>query len=427
MNSVTSLKHKIAKSILASLIMVSVLACFLSSCIITTETPTSSLTNGNYELTSKVENAANQELTLVSDIEVVTEIQTVTFTPETSPTLAPTATATFTLEPTETPTPVIDFEIPDAPSNADPVVWREQYIDGMLTNGYLRLKVEGGLVRTYWDSKMGTIIWDLGSERFGYNNEFKFTGEIVKDTYGKDWIVRKKLTQRYNTGNTIWDFYRLHKPGSDEIVMGVQCNEESSVISPRCGVVGQFVGVVTIDMVQYLVEDFDIMTEAEKGRLYANADNFNVEFLLIRVPKNNGYTEIKFPICPSDYCDTKIVNKKTLSPQGSYRITGLDLMNSMKVERMVYANFSLPLNIPIEELPVIIESINEEKELNKVAVHYFFNAFGQGGELLHNLLVKEFGIGVSYKNVNFDGTKVIFDLDKLVQEKIIMPASVYLY
>ena len=426
MNSVTSLKHKIGKSILASLIIVSVLACFLSSCIITTETPTSSLTNGNYELTSKVENAANQELTLVSDIEVVTEIQTVTFTPGTPPTLAPTATATFTLEPSATPTPVIDFEIPDAPSNADPFVWREQYIDGMLTNGYLRLKVKGGLVRIYWDSKLGTIIWDLGSEKFGYNNEFKFTGEIVKDTYGKDWIVRKKLTQRYNTGNSIWDFYRLHKTGSDEIVMGVQCNEENYFYS-TCGVVGQFVGVVTIDMVQFLVEDFDIMTEAEKGRLYANADNFNVEFLLIRVPKNNGYTEIKFPICPSDYCDTKIVSKKTLSPKGSYQISGLDLMNSMKVGGMVYANFGLLLNLSSENIASIIESINGEEDMNKLAVHYFFDAFGQGGELLHNLLVKEFGIGVSYKNVNFYGTKVIFDADKLVEEKIIMPASVYLY
>ncbi len=60
-----------------------------------TKTPTLSPTDVNYELTPTVQNPATQELTLVSETEVATEIPTITLTPE------PTATATEMPTPTE--------------------------------------------------------------------------------------------------------------------------------------------------------------------------------------------------------------------------------------------------------------------------------------------------------------------------------------
>ncbi len=129
MNISSLLIRKASHSLIAGLLIASM----LSSCILISETPTS--TEGvNYELTPTVENPATQELTLVSPTEVATEMPTITLTPE------PTATATETPEPTPTVEPTsVTF------SEKYPVKWSEGYTANV---GGMEIPIDIGL--THW-------------------------------------------------------------------------------------------------------------------------------------------------------------------------------------------------------------------------------------------------------------------------------------
>lgn len=85
-------KLKVSHSIISRLVIFTILASMLSSCVLMTETPTSTEEVKN-ELTPSKENPATQELTLVPETKAATEMPTTTLVPE------PTATeSSATLE-----------------------------------------------------------------------------------------------------------------------------------------------------------------------------------------------------------------------------------------------------------------------------------------------------------------------------------------
>jgi hypothetical protein len=100
----------------------------LSSCILISETPTST-EEVNYELTPTVENPATQELTLVSPTEVATEMPIITLTPE--PTITQTPEPTPTVEATS-----VTF------SEKYPVKWSEGYVANV---GRMEIPIDIGL------------------------------------------------------------------------------------------------------------------------------------------------------------------------------------------------------------------------------------------------------------------------------------------
>ena len=96
MNSQTPLKHKTIQFLVASFLILSMLAGILSACtaIVIPPIPTDVI---GEEFSPSKDLPATQELTLVSPTEMATEIPTITLTPE------PTATATATATATEKP------------------------------------------------------------------------------------------------------------------------------------------------------------------------------------------------------------------------------------------------------------------------------------------------------------------------------------
>lgn len=361
--------------------------------------------------------------------------------PASSETIRPTATtqsiniptSTSTSKPTEVPTEVptkpltlepttteeIDFPIPDAPQGVDPEKWREAYISGMQTNGYLKLKVQAGLVETYWDQKLNTLIWDLGEEKFGYNQEFGFTGDVVGDIYGKDWIVREKLYQTQSAGTSIWTFDNLHVKNENQLIMGTQCDKKS-IIGPSCAVVGQIVGRDTVDFSKYLLSDYFEMSSTEKGKIYESENNFMTEILRLRVPNINGFIELIVPVCPVNYCDSKITKSLGSSAARSTLNTGFDLLNNVQLGEMIYIKYGIITN------KEIISSFKWNDNDTSSTMRYFIDAFGTG-KLLELVLIKYFNTSFGVEEIpdNFDGTRFIFDLNNLSAHFIVEPASVY--
>ena len=411
MNIFNSPSNKTKTSLVASVLILSVLAGVLSACTIPVVTPTS-IGEVGAELTAAQETPASPEATLASPIEVATELPTLTSTPE--------LTITQTPEPTLTPTQEITFDIPDAPPNVDPEKWKEAYLSALQSNPYLKLKIEAVLVKPYWDQSMNTFIWDLGGERFGYNSEFNFTGDVVKDMYGNGWVVRKKLTQSQGDACSIWEYDKLHEVNKDNLVMGVQCTE--SLYGETCAFVGQFIKKETTDMKPFLVSNFDSMSIEEKGEMYKDIKNFNTEFLVVRIPNESGYSEIKFPVCPLDYCNLNMV---TLSINDSVAISGTQLFNRITEGQMLYLHIGVMGDyFPGIDWKDVVEKATKNKD--NFATWYFFNSYGMV-ESLRKVVNKEFKINLRSDFVaNHDETKAIYDIDKLAEEKIIQPADSYL-
>ncbi len=348
------------------------------------------------------------------------ESATSTVTQEISPTTAETEVAT----PTQTATMVapteaaIDFEIPAAPAEADPEIWRTAYINGMQTNGLLKRKIEAGLATYHWDQRLNTLVWEVGDERFGYNTEFAFTGDIVKDVYNNDWIVRKKLTQGQGDASSIWRYSQLHHEG--ELIMGAQCIQRS--LGPTCGLVGQVIGQEVIDMKPFLVSNFDSLSDVEKGEMYQNMTNFDTHFLVVRVPNASGFSDIKVPVCPSDYCDSKMAI--LIKSRRTDFVSGNEFIDLITPGKMVYVFFGIMTpGMGIDWKAIMEES---RKDQNVFDADRFMSAFGMS-ELLDKTLNKEFGITIGIPHVdNYDGSVPVFDFNKLANVNIVQPLGAFL-
>ncbi len=348
------------------------------------------------------------------------ESATSTVTQEISPTTAetevstPTQTATM-VAPTEA---VIDFEIPPAPAEADPEIWRTAYINGIQTNGLLKRKTEAGLATYHWDQNLNTLVWEVGDERFGYNIEYSFTGDIVKDVYNNDWIVRKKLTQGQGDAASIWLFNQLHD--KEKLIMGAQCIQTGS--DPFCGLVGQVIGQEVVDMKPFLVSNYDSLSDVEKGEMYQNMTNFDTHFLVVRVPNASGFSDIKVPVCPSDYCDSKMAT--LIKSRRTGFVSGNEFIDLITPGKMVYVFFG----IMAPGVGIDWKAIMEESRKNKdiFDADRFMSAFGMS-ELLDKTLNKEFGITVGIPSVdNYDGSVPVFDFNKLADVNIVQPLGAFL-
>jgi len=386
-----------------NLIIVLVVICVVAAC-----TPIDSTFNPSEDPTS----------THLPTQESATSTVTQEITPTTAETEVSTPTQTATmLAPTEA---VIDFEIPAAPAEADPEIWRTAYINGMQTNGLLKRKTEAGLATYHWDQRLNTLVWEVGDERFGYNTEFAFTGDIVKDVYNNDWIVRKKLTQGQGDANSIWEYSQLHHEG--ELIMGAQCIQRS--LGPTCGLVGQVIGQEVIDMKPFLVSNFDSLSDVEKGEMYQNMTNFDTHFLVVRVPNASGFSDIKVPICPSDYCnDSKMVS--LIKSRKFDDVSGDEFIDSITSGKMVYISFGIMApGVGVDWAALIDESRRNKDDLFNS--DRFMSAFGMS-ELLDKTLNKEFGVTVGIPPVdNYDGSVPVFDFNELADVNIVQPPSAFL-
>lgn len=318
---------------------------------------------------------------------------------------------TLTPEPTVTPTQGIDFTIPEAPQGVDPEKWNVAYISGMQSSGYLRLKIEAGLAEPSWEGNMDTLVWDLGKEKFGYNAEFDFTGDVVSDVFGNEWIVRKKLTHSSGLLNSIYWFDSLHVKDGDELILGAQCAENDT--DSLCGLVGQVVGQEKIDMSQYLIDDFDSLNSYDAG-IFFKRKNLVFDALVVRVPNGNSeYVELRVPFTPETYSDRKDVVDFLSGPKGTY-ISGKEIMNKSKEGSMVYLFFVVSHDFP-RGLTVEVFKQSSPKFLE---VAQIVEAFGMG-EHIALTLDRYFNIHLREEySQNWDGRPIIFETEKLVDEKI---------
>ena len=419
-NKVNKIKSSAAENIfrvgLATAMLFGVLSCVPIEAIVTTPTPEtsplpfdftptpiSSPTEAPFEFTPTVINSATQELTLVSPTAVATEMPIITLTPE----------------PTVIATQEIDFSVPGAPENVDPEKWREAYVSGMLSSGYLRLKVEAGLVEPSWNEKMDTMIWDLGDdEKFGYNSEFKFTGAVVSDVYDNDWIVRKKLTHSRGIAGSIFWFDRLHVKDKEELILGAQCVEQ--LTDSLCGLVGQVVGQEKIDMSQYLIDDFDSLNSYDAG-IFFNRKNLVFDALVVRVPNgNNEYVELRVPLTPNTMSEEKDILTFLSGPKG-LDISGKEVIEKSKEGSMVYLFFLVTHELP----PGLTEEIYKQSSPRFLEVGQIHNAFGVG-ESTALILDEYFDIHVPEQFVPLaDGRPTILETEKLGESKITsMPRAI---
>jgi hypothetical protein len=361
-------------------------------------------------LTPKVSSPTPSEVIAITSTTTQTEIPTLTPTPE--PTEIP-----------STATPVIDFSIPEPPSNADADIWRQAYIDVMLNGGYVRLMADAGKVKPRWDGFLKTVVWDLGLDKYAYNTEFGFTGQVVNDTYGKEWIVKKVVSA---PRTAVIDYYRLHKTGKNELIMGLQCFEKTfddAVSALRCLIVGQVVGVETLNMEDSLVNNYDSMLPEERGVLFDDTDDYNFSFLQVRVPAWDGFREMRIPICPVRYCGKNVVNIQTV--KAGYEMTGSDFLDRMDPGDMVFVEFGVLRTNPMtrEEWAIQFEDAGEDLKIRQS----MYEAFGTGS-LLVEVFNREFGLNLSTRfPETITGLLPIFDLEKLSQENIVIPASDFIY
>lgn len=318
---------------------------------------------------------------------------------------------------------VIDFDIPDAPANADPKIWREAYINGMQTNGFLKLKTQAGLATFYWDTNLNSLVWEVGDEKFGYNTEFAFTGDIVKDIYNQNWIVRKKLTQEQGAASSIWGYPNLHVKDSSELVLGVECIKRQS--GESCALVGQIVGQVKLDLKPYLIDDFSTLTSSEQG-VFADSQNLIFDALVVRVPNNqSGLVELKVPITPETLTDLEIM--ASLATFGGSRIPGSEIIRKSNTGNMIYLHFTTSYDLPegtsVEYFRKLAITDPEAGKLLGV-----ITAFGMGGMQVDLMVNKFFNSDLSGPfSPNWDGSPQIFLSEKMTEDKITpLPSGILL-
>jgi hypothetical protein len=398
--------QKVVNHLLAGFILIWTLGC------IPLATPTNLPKHETNILTPTKRHATSTELINVSSTATQTEIPT----------------PTLTREPTEIPstaTPVIDFPIPEAPPNADVSIWREAYINAMLYELYIRRIADAGNAKPYWDSALKTVVWDLdfGPDKYAYNTEFGFTGRVVTDTYGKEWIVKKVVAA---PRTAVMDYYRLHKTGKNELIMGIQCFEKTydaafSVL--RCLIVGQVVAVETLNMEDALVNPYETVPPKETDILFDNTNNYDFVYLRVRVPAWDSYREVKIPVCPMVHCDNEVVTIQTA--KAGYQMTGSAFLNRIDPGDMVFAEFGLFRTNPMDpdEFEAQFENVSEDVRIRQS----MFDAFGNGS-LLAEVLNREFGLNLSTQFPDsMSGILPMFDLEKLTQENIVIPASDYIH
>ena len=343
---------------------------------------------------------------------VVTEMPSATATKISAITLTPEPAMTLTPEPTATQE--IDFTIPEAPQYADSEKWREAFINAVQSGGYMGLKIKSGMAKPYWNQKMETVFWDLDGDKFGYNPEFKFTGSVVKDMYGHDWVVRRKLMSEQGEFNSIWKFDKLHQYRKEDVILGAQCLQGFNGLDfDICGLVGQVVGRESIAMKTYFTPNFYKASEFEVGVLYGE-DNFNFEFLVVRFPNPTGTVELKIPICITEKPDEPMIAE--IYKMTSKDLSGNEIFKRVQNGSMVYLSYS-----SLNDINLIGGSLENYKKTRQGALFDFFIAFGFG-ELTTYTFVEHFNIRLSGRFLKEpDVFAPIFDFEKLSKDKITPP------
>ena len=348
--------------------------------------------------------------TIITSLAAPTETSLLDSSKTPSPIPSETLAPTLTPVPTEIPptaTPTIDFPIPDAPSNVDPDLWHEAYVDGMQNNGYIRLKTSSGLAQAYWDSGLNTLIWDLGSEKYAYNQEFDFTGDLVYDVYGRKWIVRKVIISEIHEGHSIWRYDTLHVPDSNVVILGEECGRHIKEADIEfCGMIGQVIGKETLSLEGYLVPNFPKLSEDQAG-IFFGGKNLVFEFLKIRLPTSMDPIEFLLPICVAGKCDITTIGN----------ISGEKILQSTPLGSMIYVSFTSVNDI------TFASDINQRR--NEGPALSANSAFGFG-EHLSSLLKRYFNIYLTGTPLTYpDIAAPIFDTEKLVIDHILpFPANI---
>lgn len=301
---------------------------------------------------------------------------------------------------------VIDFEIPAAPAGVDSDMWKTTYIHMMTEKPRIKNLVGAGQMVLQWNPELGTVVGSYGEETFAYNQEFGFTGEVVKDTFGRSWIVREKLTMSQADVGSVWQFDKLHVSNGNLLIMGVQ--SEPLGYGEGVGLVGQIVGTEVVDLEPYLSENYANMSEAELGIFYGG-NNLIYQVMIVRVPTGNGSVDLKIPLCPTEYCDNSEMTTSFLVGSNGRLITGGGVLEEIDSGSMVYLNYT---NFTSES--VIPRDFWVSEHVGHVVRVANFRAFGNG-DLVNQTLSSRFpdlGLVGQYVSDIF-GIQSMFDLSKL--------------
>lgn len=300
---------------------------------------------------------------------------------------------------------MIDFEIPSAPQGVDQELWKSIYVSMMTSRPRVKNLVEAGSMTLQWDQRLGTMAGRYGDESFAYNQEFGFTGEIVKDNYGRSWIVREKLSMSQSDAGSIWGFSQLHASNSNELVMGAQALWED--YGERIAIVGQVVGTERADLSPYLSDNFASMTEDEAGIFYGGK-NLVYEVMVVRVPTSNGFVDLKVPVCPVDYCSNPEMVILLARGRSGGTVTGEKVLEAADVGSMVYMVYVSYTN----ESLIPKSAVVAEYAKNKVR---FSNARAFGNaDLNYMTLSQYFALGLSGNYISdYFGIPSIFNLKML--------------
>lgn len=304
---------------------------------------------------------------------------------------------------------VIDFEVPLAPVGVEQELWNLTYVKMMTESVRVKNLVQAGTMTLQWDQGLKTMVGTFGEESFAYNQEFGFTGEIVKDTYGRNWIVREKLSMSQSDTGSIWDYDRLHILNSGELVLGAQ--SKSYDFGDDIAVVGQVVGREKVDLSPYLSDNFASMTEDEAGIFYGGK-NLVYEVMVVRVPTSNGFVDLKVPICPVDYCSNSEMVTNFLRGHGAgIAITGEKMLEEVDLGSAVYLNYKNYTNESAVSKSFWVDAYKKYKvQLSNS------RAFGNG-DLNYGTLSQYFDLGLSGNYISdIFGIPSIFDLEKLSEE-----------
>lgn len=331
------------------------------------------------------------------------------------PTMTPTPEPTSTPEPTATATVVIDFEIPAAPQGIDPELWKTTYINMMTSRPRIKNLVEAGSMTLAWDYGLQTIAGTYGKEGFAYHQEFGFAGDIVRDTFGKRWIVREKLTMSQTTASSIWAFNQLHIPNSSELVLGAQSIQVD--YGERIAIVGQIIGTERVDLSPYLSESFAAMTEDEAGIFYGG-NHLVYEIMVVRVPTSNGSVDLKVPVCPVDYCnDPELIVGYFIGHSGGI-IPVQKVLEASSQGAMVYFSDIAYTNESLITKEFMLEIYKQQPSGLSIA-----RAFGNG-DLNYLTLGRHFNLNLRGNYVSdIYGVNSIFDMSALSQENFVGPLS----
>jgi len=306
---------------------------------------------------------------------------------------------------------VIDFEIPAAPAGVDSDMWKTTYIHMMTEKPRIKNLVGAGQMVLQWNPELGTVVGSYGEETFAYNQEFGFTGEVVKDTFGRSWIVREKLTMSQGDTTTVWNFDQLHVPNSSQLVMGI----DSRLVEygEQVAIVGQVVGTERVDFSPYLSSTFSSLSEADQGIFY-EGKNLVYEVVVVRVPTSNGFADLRVPVCPVDYCNDPEIRINFLrGPTGSFMtgekiLEGVDLGSMIYVFNVNFTNESIPRSYFISQY--------EEYSVGLAGSRAFGN-----GDLLYSTLTKHTGYDeLSGQYVSdIKGIESIFNIEMLAADRFL--------